>query len=140
MSKVRPTTQAAAPTGDHDAAAVNLTGRWDVATLRAAWWTRRALARARRRLRRDGLAARINSPPPLPPGAIRGVRAILRRQPNTCLERALVLQRWLAAHDAPYDVVVGVSRREGFQAHAWLEFESTPTTARFSEITRLRPR
>jgi hypothetical protein len=98
--------------------------RYHPANLRAAWWTWSSLRRIRRDLPRAGLEARVGPPPALPAEAERGVHAILRRQSPTCLERALVLQRWLAAHGERHDVIIGVARPEaGFTAHAWLDHE-----------------
>lgn len=93
-----------------------------IADLRAALWTVRALRAARRTLRAGHVQALPTAPPPLPAHAIRGVEAVLRRRPATCLEAALVRQRWLASHGVLCDVVIGVtSPREGFRAHAWLD-------------------
>jgi hypothetical protein len=65
---------------------------------------------------------RLPAPPSLPDGAARGVLAVLRRTSPTCLERALVLQRWLVAHGISRDVIIGVTApAAGFAAHAWLE-------------------
>jgi transglutaminase superfamily protein len=116
-------------------------GRVDLPSLRAALWTYRALRSARRQLRRTGLDG-LSLPrlPRLAPSAGRGVRAILRRQPHTCLERALVLQRWRAAHGEPRDVVVGVRGPSAtFQAHAWLEDEEPVANESFAELLRVRP-
>jgi len=112
--------------------------RLDVANARAAWWTVLALARARRSLRRNGIRGiRVAPPPPLPESASPGVAAVLRRLPHTCLERALVLQRWHASHGAPLDVVIGVTAPRGeFRAHAWLEGEQFDGPD-FQEITRI---
>jgi Transglutaminase-like superfamily len=79
----------------------------------------------------------VRRPPPLPPHAGRGVDAVLRRVPSTCLERALVLQRWLAEHGTQKDVVIGVTGASDFGAHAWLDGERVD--ARFRELTRLAP-
>jgi hypothetical protein len=116
--------------------------RIDLPTLRAAAWTGMALVRARRSLKRRGFAgASVAAPPALPAHARRGVLALLRRTPATCLERALVLQRWDAAHGAPVDVVIGVTAPTapggGFRAHAWLATETGPATAPYREIHRL---
>jgi len=115
-------------------------GRVDLATLRAAWWTHRALRSARRQLRtRSPERVRLPPLPPLPVSSGRGVRALLRRQPTTCLERALVLQRWRAAHGDPQDVVVGViAPRAGFRAHAWLADEPHGASG-YAELLRVRP-
>jgi hypothetical protein len=113
--------------------------RLDIPTLRAAYWTFRALRKTKRALKRDGYqSVELTDPPQLPPHARRGVDAILRREPNTCLERSIVLQRWLAAHGTPLAIVIGVTSPTDFRAHAWLEGEQTPDD--FVELTRLPAR
>jgi hypothetical protein len=113
--------------------------RVDLPTLRAALWTVRALRAARRDLARHGLdGAKVVSPPRLPASARRGVFAVLRRQPNSCLERALVLQRWEASHGAGADVVIGVpGLGDDFVAHAWLETMPDGPADAFHEIHRI---
>ncbi len=110
-----------------------------VAALRAAAWTVRALRRVRRDLARDGLqGARVSPPPELPAAARRGVLAVVNRRPSTCLERALVLQRWEAAHGAGADVVIGVrAPTDDFVAHAWLETMPDGAAGDFRELMRL---
>ena len=94
---------------------------------RSATW-RAAASRARTCRRRRAL----------PAGARRGVLAILRRRPSTCLERALVLQRWEAAHGAASDVVIGVpGPGDDFVAHAWLESMPDGQAAGYHEIHRI---
>jgi hypothetical protein len=80
-------------------------------------------------------------PPSVPVSAARAVRLVLSREEPTCLERALVLQRWLLAQGVARDVVVGTqgSRRGTFKAHAWLDGESLPSERAFVEMTRLAP-
>ena len=115
----------------------------DRKTLHAAVWAQVALVRARRALRRRPLDRVVVQPPPagLPASAGRGVYALLRRRPNTCLERALVLQAWEGAHGALRDVVIGVDPRGGeFVAHAWLAGEPDGERARFIELMRLPAR
>jgi hypothetical protein len=106
-------------------------------TLTAAWWTARALRRTRRELRRRPFTdVRVSDPPRLPARSARGVSAVLRRTSPTCLERALVLQRWLAAHGVARDVIIGVkSPADGFAAHAWLDGEEHGRD--YAELTRL---
>lgn len=113
--------------------------RYNLATLRAAAWAVRALRRTRRELARRGLdGAHVSPPPRLPADARRGVLAVIRRRPNTCLERALVLQRWEAAHGAGADVVIGVPRMsDNFIAHAWLETMPDGPLDAFHEIHRI---
>ena len=110
-------------------------------TLRAALWTALSLRRARRLLKAEGLHARIPPPPRLPFGASRGVNAVLRRTEPTCLERATVLQTWLAAHGHLVDIVIGVRSSDGrMAAHAWIDSGGQSTDgADFEEITRIRP-
>lgn len=118
-----------------------LAGRFAPATLRAAWWTLLSLWRARRVLKADGLRARIPPPPPLPAKSGRGVRAVLRRTDSTCLERATVLQTWLASQDRAVDIVVGVASRKGkVIAHAWIdEGHRPPDTVAYHELVRIPP-
>lgn len=92
------------------------------ATLRAAWWAWRSLRQARRDLAQDAFAARVPAPPPVPWGARTGVLGVLARTSPTCLERCVVHQRWLAAHDLPTTVLIGVRRESGaVKAHAWID-------------------
>jgi transglutaminase superfamily protein len=110
------------------------------ADLRAALWAARALRQARRRLAEGQTRQiRLHPPPTLPASAVRGVEAILRRRRHTCLEGALVRQRWLAAHGVKCDVVIGVTAPSaGFSAHAWLDRGDAPAPARpHVEIARL---
>ena len=116
-----------------------MTNHPELAALRAFWWADRALRAARQELssgRMSGLA--LPAVPCLPVGGRRGVEARLRLRRHTCLEQALVRQRFLATHGAPRDVVIGVrSSRSGFVAHAWLEGEEDPASTHFLELTRL---
>jgi hypothetical protein len=114
--------------------------RVDLPTLRAAFWAERTLRQARRALRRGRLEdIRLPDPPALPPESERGVRAVLRRTPATCLERALVLQRWHAARGNPREVVIGVKGpTDEFAAHAWLDGEPDSQAGVFEELFRLR--
>jgi hypothetical protein len=69
------------------------------------------------------------------------VLAILRRRRSTCLERALVLQRWEEAHGRPRDIIVAVKGSTvDFAAHAWLDGEPDGDVAPFAELLRLPPR
>lgn len=114
----------------------------DLASVRAALWTLRALARTRRRLRAGDLKTiTVEAPPPLPAEAVRGVRGVLRRVDQTCLERALVLQRWLAAHGERRDVVIGVAApASDFRAHAWLDGDPPTESNGYTELLRLPAR
>ena len=108
--------------------------------LAGAVWALRAVRAARRQLRRTGYEGIVLPPVPRRPAeAARGVRMVLRRLPATCLERAVILQRWRAAQGDPHDIVVGViGPGEGFRAHAWLDDEE-PGDERYSELLRIRP-
>lgn len=108
------------------------------------------MRRARKSLVRDGVRARLQPPPVLPSSARVGVNAVLGRTSPTCLERSLVLQAWLHAHDIETEIVVGVPRSQGgsdpdgstssngFVAHAWLNVEANESlTNAYAEIYRI---
>jgi Transglutaminase-like superfamily len=81
-----------------------------------------ALRRLRSELSERGLEARVAAPPELAPEGVRAVEAILRRRRATCLERSLIMQRWLMAHGEPYEVSIGVrGGAKQMEAHAWLD-------------------
>ena len=64
----------------------------------------------------------------------------LRRASPTCLERALIIQSWLAAHGTPRDVVIGVRRGfEGYGAHAWVDGSEPDSVVEFAELHRISP-
>jgi hypothetical protein len=67
------------------------------------------------------------------------VSALLRRRPSsTCLERALVRQRWLASHGSRRDVVIAVQAPDdAFQAHAWVDGDPDEQEGSFHELLRL---
>ena len=111
----------------------------DVPTLRAAAWANGALVRLRRQLKETPVdAVRLDRPPALPAHALRGLRLAFRVRRATCLERALVLQRWHSAHGQKRDVVIAV-RTGGrlFEAHAWLDGDPDPVAGSFSELMRV---
>jgi hypothetical protein len=113
-----------------------------IADARAGLWAWRALRSARAQLRNGVVRdVRLPEPPPVPPAAARAVRVVLRRESPSCLERALVLQRWLAAHGDARDVVVGTEggAKGNFAAHAWLDGEPQPAGRRYVEMIRLSP-
>lgn len=88
--------------------------------VRGAWWTVRALRATRRALRDGPLDAVVVAPPPAGAHAT-GVALALRLSRDSCLVRALVRQRYLAARGDRRDLVVGVTAPgEAFGAHAWL--------------------
>jgi Transglutaminase-like superfamily len=121
---------------------VPLSPRWSVATLRSAVWTYFSLRVTARRLRRDGAEATVGLPPRVGAGGRRGVEAVLRRVSPTCLERSMVLQKWLLANGVPCEVVIGVKRGNGgVEAHAWLDVEADlPLVKDYTELHRLGPR
>jgi hypothetical protein len=114
----------------------------DKAHLLAAWWTWRALRAARAQLRGGAVRdVRLPAPPPASQHGARAVRVVLARQRPSCLERALVLQRWLAGQGIERDVIVGTegSAAGDFAAHAWLDGEQQLPERRYVEILRLTP-
>jgi Transglutaminase-like superfamily len=107
-----------------------------ISELRAAWWAYRCLRDVRMCLAAGRAEVRVG-PPALPLAAVRGVDTLLGRARPTCLEAALVRQRWLSAHGLRWDVVIGVTApRDGFRAHAWLEDSSQSTTPRTASAAR----
>ena len=66
---------------------------------------------------------------------------MLRRLPTTCLERAMIEQRWQAANGNPRDVLVAVrGPAAGFRAHAWLEGDEPPADeSGYRELLRIQP-
>ena len=118
---------------------MKLTRLTDAGAWRGALWARRAVRDARRQLR-DGNLKDLSVAPPygLPPSADYGVHAVLRRLPSTCLERAVVLQRWRIAQGDPREIVIGVLREEDeFKAHAWVEGEDDQLAPAFEELMRV---
>ena len=104
--------------------------------LRAAWWAARELASLRKQFGSVPFdEIRVAAPPPLAPGAGRGVQVVLRLYPSTCLQRALVARCWLQSRGIERDVVIGVTGATQFRAHAWVDGETPP--AEFQELTRL---
>jgi hypothetical protein len=111
----------------------------DLPSLRAAWWTVRAVRQARRRVRPDGLQRKRPLPPvpAVPERAWPGVAAVLRRLDSSCLVRAQVMQAWHASHGRRRDVVIGVTAPdEDFRAHAWLDGDE-PCADSYTELTRI---
>ena len=110
----------------------------DPIALRGAWWAFLAVRRTRRQLRdRPVEAVRLRPPRRCSDRAERGLGAVVRRLEPSCLERALVLQCWLACRGDRRAVVIGVTAPgPGFRAHAWLDGEPQ---SEFQEIARVAP-
>jgi hypothetical protein len=118
---------------------MKLTRLTDAGAWRGALWAQRAVRQARRQLR-EGHLKDISVAPPyrLPPSADYGVHAVLRRLPSTCLERAVVLQRWRIAQGDPREIVIGVLRdNDDFKAHAWVDGEGDQLAPAFDELMRV---
>ncbi len=121
-------------------------GRYSPESLRAAWWTLRAISRARGGIREaDFGASRLPPPPPAGPDADRtdadrAVRAVLWRRSPTCLVQAVVLQAWYAGQGDRRDLIVGVtSPADGFRAHAWIDGDERDRGEGFTELFRRPP-
>jgi hypothetical protein len=103
-------------------------------------WTYRARRRVTADLETRPLAHLAVPPPPALPAHARTRRdrgpATSHLDP-TCLERSLVLQRWMAGHGEPRAVIVGVAGPRNFKAHAWLGGGTPPPAAGFAELTRI---
>ena len=104
-------------------------------------WAVRALWRTRRQLRSAPVAdLDLPGPPIGGAGGLRTVERVLATQGASCLETALVTQRWLAAQGLGRDVLIGVSPPgEGFRAHAWLDDPEVDIDPGLTEIHRVRP-
>ncbi len=91
-------------------------------------------------LKRHGLSATVR-PPPLSPRALLGMQKMLNRLAPSCLERALIVQAWLAAHHEFHDVVIGIppGGMTGEPAHAWLDGRDPASAATYLELHRLPP-
>jgi hypothetical protein len=107
--------------------------------LRAAWWAVVALRKLRREISERGLEAQIARPPTLAPEGVVGVEAALRRRHATCLERSLIMQRWLLAHGVSHEVLIGVvGGSDRIEAHAWLDrYDSAAQGDGFQLLTRV---
>lgn len=91
-------------------------------------WLDAGLADVRRGLGTEGINAgsRLPDPPYAAPWLTGLVAFRLAMQHATCLERSLIMQRWLMAIGRPHDVLIGVkSPRETTIAHAWLDHEDS---------------
>jgi hypothetical protein len=113
----------------------------DGLSLRTTWWSTIACLRVRRQLRRVGLAEVAVAGPPPGTGAHleRAMLAGLRLFPASCLEGALVRQRWYASRGVERELVIGVSSPSaGFRAHAWLDGETTANREQLVELARRR--
>jgi len=94
----------------------------------------------RREIRADGLDVVVAAPPTVARGSMRGVRAGLRVERATCLERSLVVQRWWATNGVALDVIVGIrhpDRTDGDMAHAWVEHYDADCSEQYGEIRRV---
>ncbi len=108
-----------------------------LAAARGAAWALRACGEARRGLRTVELdALALPAVPALPRGAGRGVQAVLRRTRWSCLERAVVRQRWLAAQGDRRDLLIGVQAGPPIAAHAWLEGDPATASEGYEELSR----
>ncbi|MFT4034182.1 MAG: lasso peptide biosynthesis B2 protein [Patulibacter sp.] len=92
--------------------------------------------------RQQGVEAQLEASPVT--GSLRGIRAVnlvLRATRATCMERSLVVQRFLADRGARHDVVVGVRRGAdgAFAAHAWLDGTGDDSGHEYAEIRRRTP-
>ena len=90
-------------------------------SLRGVRWAAVALRKVRADVRERGLRARVEAPPSIGPGGLKGVVLLTRMARATCLERSLILQAWHLGQGREYEVLVGVEPSEsGIEAHAWL--------------------
>lgn len=109
-----------------------------VLSVRSYRWARTQLTDVKQRLRLEGVRTRVVPPDGLAPRGYRGLRLALRTVSPTCLERALVLQAWIAAYTTAPDVVIGVRKGESeIEAHAWVDGSDSWYDPSYDELTRL---
>jgi len=110
--------------------------------LRAAWWAVFALRKLRGDISEQGLETQVTRPPELAFDGLRGVEAVLRRRHATCLERSLIIQRWLIAHGSSHEVLIGVNGgADRIEAHAWIDrYDPAPQGEGFLVLTRVAAR
>jgi hypothetical protein len=112
-------------------------------TVRGAGWAMLALHRLRREIPSEGLDVHVLAPRAASPRGVRGVEASLRLRRATCLERSLIVQRWLMAYGSLHDVLVGVNGGTGsMEAHAWIDrydSEDEGDGEGFRVLTRVAP-
>lgn len=110
-----------------------------IISVRAYRWARSEVAIVKADLRVRGVETRATPPSGLAPRGHRGVDFALRRISPSCLERALVLQAWLASAGDTPDVVIGVRKQSGsVEAHAWVDTNDDPWfDPSYEEISRL---
>ncbi len=112
-------------------------------TLGAAVWAVLALRRLRRQIASEGLETHVLAPPAaLHAASVRGIELALRARRATCLERSLVLQRWLLAQGRSHEVLVGVAGgADSIAAHAWIHrYDAAAQGEGFRVLTRVGPR
>jgi hypothetical protein len=112
---------------------------WPVLAPAGIIWADESLRHLRRVLRSDGIDARL----PSPPRAGAWLSGLIARWLNwrgaTCLERSLILQRWLLELGRPHDLLIGVQGSgsgDGAFAHAWLDHEDSMG---YAELLRVHP-
>jgi hypothetical protein len=91
-------------------------------------WLDTALAEVRKGLQTEGIdvRSRLRDPPHASRWLTGLMHVRLAMQHATCLERSLIMQRWLMATGQPHDLLIGVrSPRETTIAHAWLDHENS---------------
>jgi len=102
----------------------------------AVLWTELSLRGLQRDLADRRIAARVPPHYLVSPLATVAARAWLRLRHATCLQRSLIMQRWLFAAGESHDVLVGVASSSPISAHAWLDHETAPG---YKVIARLNP-
>lgn len=105
-------------------------------------WTELSLRGLQRDLADRRIATTVPPPYLVSPLATVAARAWLRVRRATCLQRSLIMQRWLFAAGESRDVLVGVASSSPvatgspISAHAWLDHEAAPG---YKVIARLNP-
>ena len=109
-----------------------------VPNIRAFVWAVYRLRWVHRELPGGGMETRVPAAPRPHGRGTRGVYAAILLLHPTCLERALVMQAWVAGHRPAPDVVIGVRNGvSGVEAHAWLAAGDRWFDPSYTELTRL---
>jgi hypothetical protein len=103
-------------------------------------WADTAFRHVRHRLGADGLRVRLPPPPRTRLPQTRLIDRWLHWRGATCLERSLVMQRWLLAAGEPHQLIIGVETPgDTVMAHAWLDHEDSRGYTVLLALDPLRP-
>jgi hypothetical protein len=110
---------------------------WPAVAPPALMWADDSLRHLRRTLPVAGIETRLSAPPRSRLPLTSAIDRWLGLRGATCLERSLIMQRWLLTVGQPHDLLIGVQRPGGaVAAHAWLDHEDSRG---YAVLLRLAP-